>query len=88
MSTQIMNQVVITSLGLTSGFALKSVIQSFVFDVLEPLSYHLLDLTKITSKLISKDDQKLKFIHFLSNVVSFTFIMLVVYFIIKKYFNL
>lgn len=88
MSTQIMNQVVITSLGLTSGFALKSVIQSFVFDVLEPLSYHLLDLSKITSKLISKDDQKLKFIHFLSNVVSFTFIMLVVYFIIKKYFNL
>jgi large-conductance mechanosensitive channel len=83
-----MNQVVITSLGLTSGFALKSVIQSFVFDVLEPLSYHLLDLSKITSKLISKDDQKLKFIHFLSNVVSFTFIMLVVYFIIKKYFNL
>ena len=81
-----MNQVMITGLGLTSGFALKAVIQSFVFDVLEPLSYHLLDLTKITSKLISKDDQKLKFIHFLSNVLSFTLIMLIVYLIIKKIF--
>ncbi len=84
-SKQIINQVIITSLGLTSGFALKSLVQSFVFDILEPLSYNIFDLNKYTSKLISKDDQKLKFVHFLSNVVSFIFIISIVYFIITKY---
>lgn len=82
---QIINKLIITSLGLTSGFALKGLIQSFVFDVLEPLSYSLFDLNKYTSKIISKDDQKLKFIHFLSNLVSFIFIILIVFIIIKNY---
>jgi large-conductance mechanosensitive channel len=81
----VLNQVIIASLGLTSGFALKTLIQSFVFDVLEPLSYNILNLNKYTSKLISKDDQKLKFVHFLSNLVSFIFIICIVYFIIKNY---
>jgi large-conductance mechanosensitive channel len=84
-NTQIINQVIITSLGLTSGFALKTLVQSFVFDILEPLTYNIFSFTKYTSKIISKNDQKLKLITFLSNLVSFIFIILIVYFIITKY---
>jgi replication initiation and membrane attachment protein DnaB len=51
-SKQIINQVIITSLGLTSGFALKSLVQSFVFDILEPLSYNIFNLNNCFSILL------------------------------------
>jgi large-conductance mechanosensitive channel len=85
-NTNVINQIVIYGLAVTAGFALKTLIQSFVFDVLEPLSYRLFSISKYTSKLINKNEQKLKFITFISHFISFIFIVLIVLIIIKGFF--
>ena len=53
-NADVINKIVIYGLAVTAGFALKTVVQSFVFDVLEPLCYSLFSFTKYTSKLVNK----------------------------------
>ena len=53
-NTLVINKIVIYGLAVTAGFALKVLVQSFVMDVLEPLSYGLFSFTKYTSKLVNK----------------------------------
>jgi large-conductance mechanosensitive channel len=83
----VINKIVIYGLAVTAGFALKTVVQSFVFDILEPLCYSVFSITKYTSKLLSKNDQKLKFINFMSHLISFIFIIIIVLIIIRFYFT-
>ena len=86
-NTVVINKIVIYGLAVTAGFALKTIVQSFVFDILEPLSYSLLSFTKFTSKLVNKNEQKLKFINFVSHVITFIFIIIIVLLIIRGYFT-
>ena len=86
-NADVINKIVIYGLAVTAGFALKTTVQSFVFDVLEPLCYSLFSFTKYTSKLVNKNEQKLKFINFMSHVISFIFIIIIVLIIIRVYFT-
>jgi len=86
-NADVINKIVIYGLAVTAGFALKVLIQSFVFDVLEPLFYSIFSISKYTSKLVNKNEQKLKFITFISHLVSFIFVIIIVLIIIRSYFT-
>ena len=83
----VINQIVISGLAVTVGFALKALVQSFVFDILEPITYIFFSLSKFTSKIVNKNEQKLKFINFISQLITFIFIIVIVLIIIKIYFS-
>jgi large-conductance mechanosensitive channel len=86
-NTVVINKIVISGLAVTVGFALKALVQSFVFDILEPITYIFFSLNKFTSKIVNKNEQKLKFINFMSQLITFIFIILIVLLIIKVYFS-
>jgi large-conductance mechanosensitive channel len=86
-NTVVINKIVISGLAVTVGFALKALVQSFVFDILEPIAYILFSLSKFTSKIVNKNEQKLKVINFISQSVTFIFIIFIVLLIIKFYFS-
>jgi len=83
--------IIIPAIGWTLGIALKSIIDSTVFDLIEPLAFqiiYLFQLHKIDSirNLIPKQERTYRIAHFLSNLLSFIFIVYVVLVIFNYYY--
>ena len=72
------NIILFIGLGVTFGSSLKSLIDSFVFNTLEPLILLSLPLNKNSTRSI-------QLINFLSNTISFIIIILIILYSIKNY---
>ena len=72
------NIILFIGLGITFGSSLKSLIDSFVFNTLEPLILLSLPLNKNSTRSI-------QLINFLSNTISFIIIILIILYTIKNY---
>ena len=70
------NIILFIGLGVGFGSSLKSLIDSFVFNTLEPL------ILLPTSKNSTRSTQ---LIHFVSNIISFIIIILIILYTIKNY---
>ena len=82
---------VIPAIGWTLGIALKSIIDSTVFDLIEPFAFKilfLLQLHKIDSikNLIPKQERTFRISHFLSSLLSFIFIVYIVIALLNYYY--
>jgi large-conductance mechanosensitive channel len=72
------NIILFIGLGVGFGTSLKSLIDSFVFNTIEPLIL----LSLPTSKNSTRSTQ---LIHFVSNIISFIIIILIILYTIKNY---
>jgi len=72
------NIILFIGLGITFGSSLKSLIDSFVFNTLEPLILLSFPLNKNSTR-------STQLINFLSNIISFIIIILIILYTIKNY---
>ena len=83
--------VIIPALGFTLGIALKSIVDSTVFDLIEPLAFqimfmfqlHKIDLVK---NLIPIRERTYKLSHFFSTLLAFIFIIYIVLILFNYYY--
>ena len=83
--------VIIPALGFTLGIALKSIVDSTVFDLIEPLAFqviYMFQLHKIDviKNLIPARERSYKLSHFLSTLLSFIFIVYIVLALFNYYY--
>jgi len=72
------NIILVFGLSIAFGSSLKSVIDSFVFNTLEPMIILSLPSEKNTTRMI-------QLIHFISNIISFIIIILIILYTLKQY---
>lgn len=82
---------VIPALSWTLGIALKSIVDSTVFDLVEPSAFmliYLLQLHKVNSikNLIPKQERVFRVAHFLSTFLAFLFILYLVLALFNYYY--
>jgi large-conductance mechanosensitive channel len=83
--------IIVSAIGWTLGSSLKSITDSTVFDLIEPAVFQLIHMLKISKfesigNLIPKEKRTYKIANFLSNLLSFIFIVYIVL-IIYNYYN-
>ena len=82
---------IVPALSWTLGSSLKSIVDSTVFDLIEPAVFmliHILDLHKINHirNLIPKQERTFRISHFLSALLSFVFIVYLVLALFNYYY--
>ena len=82
--------VIIPAISWTLGSSLKAIVDSTVFDLIEPLMYKIMYLTELNrigtvKNLISKTDRGFRISHWLSSILSFITIVYLVLVLMNYY---